>query len=444
MALSVRIVNGMRFWRVHGTRMFVWEVWRRLRRTPPQPPGPPLGLAPAPAPPPPPPTPPAALLPLAREVVRTRLTALDPLPAVIATAPARTRVTMITDGIDTGRLFGGVGTAMILAALLARARGAQLRLITRNERAKADNLDAVLSLYGIRPEGDVEFVFAPPGSRRGVPVLDDELVLTTSWWTTAATLGGVRAQQILYLLQEDERMFYPLGDDHLLCSRVLSDTRLRLAINTPLLMQHLGSTGVPGLAERAVAFEPAFPGHIFRRRDRPAGAKRLLLFYARPTHLRNLFHFGLDVLDQAVRCGAIDLSRWDIAMVGAQIPPFRFDNGYIPERHEGLSWQAYAELVGRADLGLSLMYTPHPSYPPLDLAASGAVVVTNRYGIKTDLARYSENILCADLEPAALVQALRDGIQLAENESERARRFAAQSIADDWAKTLQPVIDRFA
>jgi len=72
------------------------------------------------------------------------------------------------------------------------------------------------------------------------------------------------------------------------------------------------------------------------------------------------------------------------------------------------------------------------------------VVVTNRYGIKTDLGRYSENILCADLEPAALLQALRDGIQLAENEPERARRFAAQSIADDWAKTLQPVIDRFA
>lgn len=434
MSLLARLANGVRYWRVHGSRVFLWEVWRRLgsrRRTSRLP-----GVTA---------TAPSGLLPLARELVRTRFTACEPLPTTIATAPAGPRVSMVTDSINAGSLFGGVGTAMILAALLAQRRHARLRIVTRGDRAHADNLDAILALYGIVTAGDVEFVFAPPGTRRPIEVAPDELFLTTSWWTTAATLGGVSADQILYLLQEDERMFYPLGDDHLQCSRVLADPRLRLAVNTSLLLQHLDATGIPGLAARALAFEPAFPASVYRRRA-PAqtGAKRRLLFYARPSHLRNLFHFGLEVLDQAVTRGIVDLARWDIELVGLHIPPLRFDNGYVPLRHEGLGWQAYADLVGRTDLGLTLMYTPHPSYPPLDLAASGAVAITNRFGSKTSLERYSTNILCADLDLEAMLQAMRAGIALAEDDTERARRHAANRLATDWPQTLAPILDRFA
>jgi hypothetical protein len=79
-------------------------------------------------------------------------------------------------------------------------------------------------------------------------------------------------------------------------------------------------------------------------------------------------------------------------------------------RHENLSWTAYADVVGTVDLGLCPDVHPHPSYPPLDLAASGAVVVTNRHGIKQDLDMYSRNILCAEPDPAALVEALGRGI----------------------------------
>ena len=49
-----------------------------------------------------------------------------------------------------------------------------------------------------------------------VTTADDEIVMTTSWWTTRATLGStLPREQVLYLLQEDERMFYPAGDEQL-------------------------------------------------------------------------------------------------------------------------------------------------------------------------------------------------------------------------------------
>src|SRR5690606_32370723 len=109
--------------------------------------------------------------------------------------------------------FGGVGTAMILGALLAEGRGQRLRVVTRTERARPDNLRHVLGLYGIDLSHEVEFAFAPAFDSRGeIDILPGEEFITTSWWTTAAALGSVPRESIIYLLQEDERTFYPFGD----------------------------------------------------------------------------------------------------------------------------------------------------------------------------------------------------------------------------------------
>jgi hypothetical protein len=96
--------------------------------------------------------------------------------------------------------------------------------------------------------------------------------------------------------------------------------------------------------------------------------------------------------------------------------------------------------MGTIDVGLSLMYTPHPSYPPLDLAASGAVVVTNKFANKTDLSQYSSNIICAELELGALVEAVRDGISLAENTELRRRNFLANGLGVDWEKSFEETL----
>jgi O-antigen biosynthesis protein len=150
------------------------------------------------------------------------------------------------------------------------------------------------------------------------------------------------------------------------------------------------------------------------------------------------------VLDQAVARGVINTQQWDILFVGSHVPAISLADGTQPQRHEQLSWQAYAELAGTVDVGLCLMYTPHPSYPPLDLAASGAVVVTNRFAGKSDLSAYCTNILSADLQVEAMLDALRQALQLAEDEPERQRRFAARGLATDWQTSLAPLVKHFA
>lgn len=365
---------------------------------------------------------------------------------VFKTPPrARPRVSVVTDSINAGSLYGGVGTAIILACALAHARGASLRIVTRNEPAQPSNLNNLLVTYEMQAPHGVEFAFAPfAGDRYEIDTHEGELFITTSWWTTEATLRSVGHASVLYLLQEDERMFYPMGDEHLLCSRILSHPELQFAVNSRLLFDHLVASGLDNVARNGIAFEPAFPPRVFRRAERPApAARRTLAFYARPNNSRNLFHFGLELIETAISRGILSLDQWDIVFLGKDIPDIRLDAGrYTPRRLENLSWHDYAAFTGTVDLGLCLMYTPHPSYPPFDMCASGAVVVTNRFGNKTDLRHYCENILCGDPQIDSMLDALRRGVALACDEPARSRNHQQRQLPGDWHATLAELLAR--
>ena len=199
-------------------------------------------------------------------------------------------------------------------------------------------------------------------------------------------------------------------------------------------------SGFENLRRSANWLEPAFPKSLFHERERVPGDKKRFFFYARLNNPRNLFHIGLDVIDRAINQGVLDLDEWEIFLVGKDIPNVAFGDGYVPQRCEGLEWKAYAELAGTIDLGLSLMYTPHPSYPPLDLAASGAVVVTNKFANKQDLSNYSRNIICAELDPEALLEALRAGVVLAEDKQARSINLSANALGTDWDEAFEETL----
>ena len=386
------------------------------------------------------------------QIYGQRFLSQQPLQTYVIPQPSLPRVSLVTDSIGSDSLFGGVGTALLFSAQLAKRMNATLRVVTRTEAPNPSNAWQILNAYGIELPHEIQFAFAPlieesPGVSRtdavaspGLDIYPDETFVTTSWWSTAAALPSVPHDSIIYLLQEDERMFYPFGEERVHCEQILRTEDIRFVINTQLLYDHLVASGLSHLSRTGCWFEPAFPKSLFHTRDREPGGKKRLFFYARPNNPRNLFHVGLTLLDRAVNEGILDLEQWDVFLVGKDIPNVSFADGSMPQRCEGLGWKAYADLVGTIDLGLSLMYTPHPSYPPFDLAASGAVVVTNRFANKQDLSRYSPNILCAELDMQALLVALREGIALAGDAQARSRNYAANGLGTDWALAFEDVL----
>jgi hypothetical protein len=97
------------------------------------------------------------------------------------------------------------------------------------------------------------------------------------------------------------------------------------------------------------------------------------------------------------------------------------------------------------DLGLSLMASPHSSYPPLDLAAAGAVVVTNTFGPdKQSLAQYSANIICSDPALPILIAGIRHGVALVDDAETRATNHRKSAFLTDWSAVFAPICDQLA
>ena len=377
------------------------------------------------------------------QIIDKRFQALAPLHTYYLPDSQTGRVNIVTDSISSGSLFGGVGTALIFAALLANKLNASLRIITRTEPAKSENVEHVLSLYGIHLKQEIQFKFAAFYDHKyELDIFKNDLFITTSWWTTAATLPSVSSSKIIYLLQEDERMFYPFGDDRLKCETILQNSDIRFVINTKLLYDYLVNDGLENIANHGFWFEPAFPKQVFHPVVKEPNTKQKFFFYARPNNLRNLFFMGIEVIEKAITQNILDLDHWDIFLVGKDIPAVTFKSGYQPIRCENFSWSEYAKLVGTVDLGLSLMYTPHPSYPPLDLVASGAVVVTNRFANKLDLSDYSANLICADLNSDALVDALKLAVNLTQNNDLREQNFRLNGLNTNWQDAFSRIIDQ--
>ena len=378
-----------------------------------------------------------------RRFIHTAPIAVHPVPK-----PDAPRVTLITDSVGAGSLFGGVGTALLLGILMANRINGTLRILTRTEWPDGNQVGSVLSAYGISPDREVQLAFSPLTSNesakrsQSIDVHEGELFLTTSWWSTAAALASLPPASVFYLLQEDERMFYPFGDERLLCETTLARSDIRYVVNTRLLYEHLKGTGLPHLEHCGMCFEPSFPATLFHRRAVRAGAKRRFFFYARPNNPRNLFHLGIAVMERAVSEGILNAEEWEICFVGKGIPCLVLSEGFEPRRIEGLGWEAYAELIGSVDLGLSLMYTPHPSYPPLDLAARGAVVVTNKFGVKQDLSQYSPNIICADPNIDSLVEAIRQGVARVEALTSADQTGRQNGIGPAWPVAFSGVLNK--
>lgn len=68
----------------------------------------------------------------------------------------------------------------------------------------------------------------------------------------------------------------------------------------------------------------------------------------------------------------------------------------------------YAALLTEHDLGLALMYTPHPSLVPIEMASAGLLTVTNTFENKTAgaLRAISANLIAAEPTVDGIAEAL--------------------------------------
>ncbi|MDQ6810499.1 MAG: hypothetical protein M3Z95_01195, partial [Actinomycetota bacterium] len=105
---------------------------------------------------------------------------------------------------------------------------------------------------------------------------------------------------------------------------------------------------------------------------------------------------------------------------------------------------AYASLLREHDVGLALMYTPHPSLVPIEMASAGMLTVTNSFENKTPeaMAQISSNLLTAEPSVEDVAAALGEAAAGA-GDFERRVRGSEVRWSSDWNQSFDDeLLDR--
>jgi glycosyltransferase involved in cell wall biosynthesis len=380
---------------------------------------------------------------------------LDPRPGAVApadpalrvlgekTAPLRLgvrddapqRINLLIPTIDLAHFFGGYIAKANLALRLAR-RGLRVRLVTVDPvgslpRDWRGQIEAFAGLAGLFDHVEVAF----GRESAGLEVSRRDAWIASTWWTAhiaQAAAGDLAHERIAYLIQEYEPFTFPMGSyaalaagsydvPHfaLFSTELLRDYFRRHGIGVYRAGREAGDAASAAFENAITAIEPPSAAELTGRDT------RRLLFYARPEPhaARNMYELGVLALSRAVARGG--LAGFELAGIGTVSSRRRVDLGggrsleLIPRAAQA----SYGDLLRGHDVGLALMYTPHPSLVPLEMASAGMVTVTNTFENKTPeaLAAISPNLVAAEPGIEGVAAALIAAGEAAADAERRAR-----------------------
>ncbi|RYH64030.1 MAG: glycosyltransferase, partial [Alcaligenaceae bacterium] len=361
------------------------------------------------------------------------------------------RLQIILPSVRKKDATGGPNTAFLLGAMLAE-RGIPVGFISshaapdQDPKAISDHME---SLTGFRPEHlSIEFADASD-PLKPLRIGPKDVFLATAWWTAQAAhavLPWTSSHRFYYLIQDFEPLFYGASENWCQALETYGFQHVPL-INTTLLRdflrdQQVGQFADPEFADKALVFEPAVDQTRFYQETRAPGATRRLLFYARPNIAqRNLFGMGVAALKAAVTAGLFGDGGWEFVGIGEKFDPVPLGRGYVLSPAPWLDFEGYAAQMRGADVLLSLMLSPHPSYPPLEMAACEGTVVTTVYGSKTAerLAALSTNIIGVTPSIGSLVWGLQRAIRRHDDLGATATPL---SLPSTWNESMAPILPR--
>ncbi|MCB0830721.1 MAG: hypothetical protein KDB64_07340, partial [Solirubrobacterales bacterium] len=369
------------------------------------------------------------------------------------TEQAPERVNLLIPTFDLKHLFGGYIAKFNLARKLSEA-GYRTRIVTVDPtpplpRSWRDQVESYQGLEGAFE--DIEIFFARD-SGEALEINPQDRFVATTWWTAHLAndaLARTAHDHFLYLIQEYEPLTFVTGSWYAMADATY-DFPHRALFSTELLREFFRDRGYGVYREgteagdrNSVSFQNAItPVTAPPAADLSARKTRRLLFYARPeAHAaRNMFEIGLMALQQAVEQGVFG-PEWTFHGIGTVEGQsrLRLTDEIALEILPRTSQADYGELLAGHDLGLSLMLTPHPSLPPLEMASAGMLTVTNSCENKTaeKLQAISTNLITAPPTVPGVVSALAEAAAAI---GDGDRRVAGSSVdwSSDWETSLGP------
>ncbi|MCO4316411.1 hypothetical protein M8997_004395 [Phyllobacterium sp. 21LDTY02-6] len=336
----------------------------------------------------------------------------------------RPRLNLLLPTVNPKDVFGGIATALKIFDQIAQAHGAglDLRIVVTDAPVSAvtDGLkDYSVQKLGAEQPAQRVLLDATDRTENRLDMRPTDVFVATAWWTALnafrlhdtqkVLFGG--APKVVYLMQDFEPDFYGWSTRYALAeSTYLRGEDTIALINSEELLGHFES-------KYSHPVRMVIPYQVNAKVDAAlshALREKIILFYSRPSAVRNCFESGIDGLTLWARRNPMQAAEWKVCCIGEA-----FDSALASSLPNyavmgKMSLEEYASLLSRASVGLSLMISPHPSYPPLEMAYAGLRTITNKYTGK-DLSRRSPFISSIELPTSELIaKALEDNVNEAE------------------------------
>lgn len=370
---------------------------------------------------------------------------------------ANPRMNVLIPTLRMNALSAGPNVAIMIAMKLAKSQN--IRIIStcsplENDLEPLRKHICLLTGLSYQEVLATEIVDA---SDRSIPLTigKNDLFVATAWWTAQMVKYAIKETNystFIYVIQDYEPILHAASSSQMLASETYHLDYIPIicasALFNHFVENQVGQFKNKDFLKRAQFFEPAVSSDIFFPIDKSHSKekKHQLLFYTRPNHPRNLFEIGLAAIQNLVHDGKIIADHWEINGMGEYFEPIHLGNGVYLKAVPWKDFASYGKQMQEADLLLSLMLSPHPSFPPLEMAACGGLVVTNTCGGKSKeyLQKLSSNILAAEPIFEDIADKLSEAVTLIESQSPRSLdRPQLPSTWDESFKLVIPTLEGY-
>ncbi|RYZ91141.1 MAG: glycosyltransferase [Proteobacteria bacterium] len=358
------------------------------------------------------------------------------------------RLNILLPHLEPKGIYGGIATATLIALKFKAANpDVDLRFLLTDGEGSFEALDTIMKPFFGAAYDDIEYEIQTLYNRKhhSVGVHQNDRFVTTAWWTCNSAKSICGNSPFLYLIQDYEPCFYPWSEEYAGAAASYNMNFVPI-FNTDVLRDffEIGKIVSQEQIDKGAYFNPAIDGKFFKPKtivDKSPKSKRRLFFYGRPSVARNLFSTGVQALSRAVKAGILNANDWEFVSAGEMHDAVELDTGVYMKSIGKMSYQEYADILKEIDIGMSLMLSPHPSYPPLEIASVGNICVTNGYANK-DLSQWHPNIISCEPSVDGIVDGLEKAVSKLNSGDivDPVKALSASKISFDWDESLKSTL----
>lgn len=310
----------------------------------------------------------------------------------------KTRINIFLPSFEADFVYGGVTTALKVMYEIANKANASIRIIVLNGFYSNKSTYKTHQISSSKESQDL--IFIDEGRVLEIGVND---FFIGTFWTTIPSISNlldaqkeyfdIEKRQLIYLIQDFEPAFYNWSTEYVLSERTYTQKpeSIYAVFNTSLLQEYFHNHGY--YFGNEVNFEPEINEALKQKLISSAAKKyreKIILIYGRPRVDRNVFEiirYALSKWSDTYK----NASEWKIYSLGASMSTLHLKNNIIESKGK-LSLNDYADTMLKSYAAISLMVSPHPSYPPLEMSTFGIRTITNKFENK-DLTGFNDNIV---------------------------------------------------